>query len=131
MSITNILQLTQLRAEVAKIRAMATWPPGPTVYGDKCPFCSSTDYGKYSVENGTQRYRCRACGRRFNQRRAFTCHCQEPGQGASRCHGCPKFEEFLEAFKQHTMDLSTLSLSELETLQNAECSVNSDKPPED
>ncbi len=121
MSIVNILQLTQLRSEVARTRAMEEWEPGPTVYGDDCPFCHSTDYVKYSVENGVQRYRCRSCRRRFNQRRVFTCPCREPGQNPAQCHTCPKFEAFLETFKQHTEELKGLDQVELTALQQQEC----------
>lgn len=120
MSLSDILQLSQLRADIARTRAKSEWEPGPTTYGDKCPFCGSADYSKYSVENGTQRYRCRSCERRFNQRRVFTCHCEEPGQEPQRCHTCPKFETFLEAFKQHSIALNQLSHEELEAIQNAE-----------
>ena len=120
MSIVNILQLIQLRAEVARARAMEEWESGPTVYGDDCPFCHSTNYAKYSVENGVQRYRCRSCRRRFNQRRVFTCPCREPGQNPTQCHTCPKFNAFLETFKQQTEKLQDLELAELEALQQQE-----------
>lgn len=115
MSLQEILALNQLRCKIATVRAMETWSPGPTTYGDTCPHCNSANYGKYSVEQGTQRYRCRDCKRRFNERPVFTCDCVEPGQ-IPRCHDCPKFEEFLKSFKSQADDLRMLNRAELETL---------------
>ncbi len=127
MSIADILKRSQLRAEIARIQAISKWKAEPTTYGDKCPFCGSVDYGKYSVENGTQRYRCRSCERRFNQRRVFECNCQEPGQEPSRCHTCPKFEVFIKAFKQYSTDLNQLSREELEVILDR---LTTDNSPE-
>jgi predicted RNA-binding Zn-ribbon protein involved in translation (DUF1610 family) len=116
MDLQNVFQISQLRYEVATARAIEHWQPGHKEYGYSCPHCGAKNYKKYSVENGTQRYRCEDCQRRFNQRPKFICNCEVPGK-LTTCHDCPAMGEFLEVLKTHTKELRPLGLAELEQLR--------------
>lgn len=115
MKFQTVFNLNQLKCEIAMQRALKQWQ-GPKVYGAECPFCGSTDYGKYCVENGKQRYRCRGCKRRFTERNQFECACQIPGR-MTRCHECPGLQEFVELARQYSDKLRGLDLEQLQELK--------------
>ncbi len=115
MQLKAVFTLNQLKSEIAMKQAIQHWS-GPKVYGEKCPFCGGTEYVKYSLENGKQRYRCQECHRRFTERTRFECGCQVPGKSI-QCHDCPGFNEFIQIARQYSDQLRGLSLEQLQTIQ--------------
>jgi hypothetical protein len=105
--------LIKLRAEVAMQQVLVEHGHQPRVYGHECPFCRSTDFVKYSLEKGKQRYRCRSCQRRFNSRPVFECDCLVVGQ-ALKCQDCPQFQSIMQAAKQRMKELADLSVEQLQ-----------------
>jgi hypothetical protein len=105
-------ELTNLRSKVAMQKALARYLHQPKVFGRECPFCQSLDFVKYSFEQGKQRYRCRSCCRRFNERPVFECSCPEIGQSL-HCQDCPQFQSLLEAAKQYLKEIENWSIEEL------------------
>ena len=108
----SIFGLSKLLAEVAMRQVLVEHPHQPQVYGQECPFCQSTNFVKYSFEKGKQRYRCRSCKRRFNERPVFKCDCTAIGQ-ISKCQDCPQFKEVVQAAKQRMKDLTNWNVEEL------------------
>lgn len=115
MKFQNVFHVTQLKCEIAMQQTLQQWQ-GPKVYGTDCPFCGSTEYVKYCVENGKQRYRCRKCKRRFTERTQFECSCQLPGK-TTKCQECPGFQAFVEVVRQYTTQLQGLNLQQLQSLK--------------
>jgi Zn ribbon nucleic-acid-binding protein len=111
----SIFELSKLRAEVVTQQVLSEYQYQPKVYGNECPFCQSTDFVKYSVENGKQRYRCRSCQRRFTQRPVFVCDCLAPGQTA-KCQDCPQFQDIMQMIRQRSKELAHWSAEELQNL---------------
>jgi hypothetical protein len=116
MNVSDLFYLNQLRYEVAMSWSLKQWKSGPITYGDECPHCGSVNYKKSSIEHGRQRYRCRDCKRRFNERPRFECPCDIPGK-MPQCHDCPGFQAFLKVLQQHTESLRERTLEELEQLK--------------
>lgn len=113
--IKSIFGLTKLRAEVATRQVLSEYQYQPRVYGQECPFCQSTNYVKYCLENGKQRYRCRSCQRRFNERPVFDCNCLQPGQ-IPKCQDCPQFKNIMELVRKRSKELAYWSAEQLQNL---------------
>jgi hypothetical protein len=113
--IKSTFDLIKLRAEVALQQVLVEHGHQPRVYGRECPFCQSTDFVKHSLEKGKQRYRCRSCKRRFNERPVFLCDCSVVGQ-ALKCQNCPQFLSIMEAAKQRVRELADWSVEELQVV---------------
>jgi PHP family Zn ribbon phosphoesterase len=111
--IKSTFDLIKLRAEVALQQVLVEQGHQPRVYGHECPFCQSTDFVKYSLEKGKQRYRCCSCKRRFNERPVFKCDCLVVGQ-VPKCQDCPQFLSIMEAAKQRVRELADWSFEELQ-----------------
>lgn len=111
----STFDLIKLRAEVAMQQVLVEHGHQPRVYGRECPFCQSTDFVKYCLENGKQRYRCRSCKRRFNERPVFECDCLVVGQ-ALKCQDCPQFQSIMQAAKQRIRELADWSVEELQVV---------------
>jgi hypothetical protein len=107
--------LIKLRAEVAMQQVLVEHGHQPRVYGRECPFCQSTDFVKSSLEKGKQRYRCRSCQRRFNERPVFECDCLVVGQ-ALKCQDCPQFQSIMQAAKQRVRELADWSVEQLQVV---------------
>lgn len=115
MNLKNVFELNQIRCEIAFQKAIKLWQSESKVFGMDCPHCYSLNFNKYSFEKGRQRYVCRDCKRRFNERPHFECTCVTPGK-STICHSCPRFQDFLETMRQYTNELRGLSMEELESL---------------
>ena len=109
----STFDLFKLRAEVAMQQVLVEYGHQPKMYGRECPFCQSTDFVKYSFEKGKQRYLCRSCKRRFNERPVFECDCLAIGQ-APKCQDCPQFQSIIQAAKQRVRELADWSVEELQ-----------------
>lgn len=111
--IKSIFELSRLQAEVAMQQALEKYPHQPRVYGRECPFCESVDFVKYSLEQGHQRYWCRSCHRRFNERSLFACDCSSLGCEL-KCQDCPQFKVVISFAKERMGELVGLSAEELQ-----------------
>ncbi|BBD60723.1 hypothetical protein NIES2109_35220 [Nostoc sp. HK-01] len=121
MNFKNVFELNQIRSEIAFQKAIKLWQSEPKVFGIGCPHCYSLNFKKYSFEQGKQRYICKDCKRRFNERPHFECNCITPGK-STICHKCPRFQQFLETMRQYIDELRGLSIEELQSLSQQQSS---------
>lgn len=109
--------LNKLRCELAMQQALQEWQVKPQIYGMECPKCKSNQIWRCGISEGVQRYQCKNCQRRFQNRLQLVCDCLIPGKQV-KCQDCPQFKEFLEIVKQKVDTLIDLSEIDLEKLES-------------
>lgn len=117
MDIQALFYLNQLRCQVAKQAVLKDWQPQTKEEEIKCPRCNRGNPYKNGCPYNKQRYLCRACQFRFQEKPLLKCSCITPGSDLA-CQNCPRFKEFLQLVKNKVKSLQELSLEELQRLQS-------------
>jgi hypothetical protein len=113
MNPLNLIQLKQLRFDVASQFVLQEWQP-EDLSKPKCSKCGAKGFQTpYGNQEAAVCY-CIRCNYYF---RAVPldrhCLCVTPGQEESRCLGCPNFERFIQLVRKRLPALELLSFEEL------------------
>lgn len=114
MNAIELLRLKQLRFQFASQLVLKEWPP-KGLSKPKCPKCHSQRFTtSYQSQDNLICY-CIRCNYHFKGMIAtHSCECTVPGDDKV-CHGCPKFEQFMELVGQRLVELENLSSEDLQS----------------